>query len=136
MGGDVLVDIHLQVSPHVSVSEGHQIGVQVVRRIRVEFEDIRDITFHIDAENDEEGRPTSPDLPTRNEVRQALADCWGVLPAHSDLRLHYLGDHVHVELCATDPDVLGPGATEADLASSLDRLPWLGSFRAWKPLRE
>ena len=136
MGGDVLVDIHLQVSPQVSVSEGHQIGVQVVRRIRVAFEDIRDITFHIDAENDEEGRPTSPELPTRNEVRQALADCWGGLPAQSDLRLHYLGDHVHVELCALDPEEFGGQESEASLASKLSDLDWLGSFRAWRPMRD
>src|SRR5690606_41007174 len=51
MGHDILLDIHLVVRPEISVSEGHQIGMKVVAGMRDALGNIRDINFHIDAEN-------------------------------------------------------------------------------------
>ncbi len=48
MGNRVLLDIHLQVDPHISVSEGHEVGAWVARLLRNQFEHISDVTFHID----------------------------------------------------------------------------------------
>ncbi|WP_242634419.1 cation diffusion facilitator family transporter [Marinobacter salicampi] len=129
MGGDVLVDIHLLVDPKISVSEGHQIGMRVVRRLKEEFGQIRDITFHIDAEDDEEGTPTSTNLPTRDEV-WALLKQDHELPEGTRLRLHYLGNHVHVELFIQGP--ADTGRTQRIRALLADRR-WLGSLRLWHP---
>lgn len=130
MGSDVLVDVHLLVDPRISVSEGHQIGMRAVRRLRQAFPDLAGITFHIDAENDHDGEPTSVNLPTRKEVRQTLIARLGEGPAEWRLGLHYLGNHVHVELYL--PERGSPALVE-DMRQKLANLPWLGSFRVWYP---
>ncbi|MBD3640316.1 MAG: cation transporter [Marinobacter sp.] len=130
MGHDILLDVHLVVRPDISVSEGHQIGMQVVSGMREELDNIRDINFHIDAENDEEQTPTSERLPSRKEIRQALSERIGELPSHSRLRLHYLKNKVHLELFFDTPDKSG-SMTSEQIHEALEAYPWFGSVRIW-----
>ncbi|MCG7199899.1 cation diffusion facilitator family transporter [Marinobacter pelagius] len=130
MGHDILLDIHLVVRPDISVSEGHQIGMQVVSGMRDALDNIRDINFHIDAENDEEQLPTSERLPSRQEIRHTLEDRIGELPANSRLRLHYLKNKVHLELFFDNPDKSG-GITNDKVREALGDFPWFGSVRIW-----
>ena len=58
MGSAVILDIHLQVDPAISVSEGHHIGDWVSQQLESKFQEISDITVHIDAEDDAEGTTT------------------------------------------------------------------------------
>jgi len=53
-GGDALVDLHVQVDPCISVSEGHQIGDTVRRRLLKQIDEVTDVTVHIDPEDDEQ----------------------------------------------------------------------------------
>ena len=70
MAGKILVDLHLQVDPRVSVSEGHEIGCWVASSIRNKFPDVSDITFHIDPEDDADiDRQTPTTLRPGSEVR-------------------------------------------------------------------
>lgn len=130
MGHDILLDIHLVVRPEISVSEGHQIGMQVVSGMRDALDNIRDINFHIDAENDEEHPPTSEQLPSREGIRNLLDEHLGGLPSHTRIRLHYLRNKIHVELFFESPDD-APGLDAEQITRQLQGYPWFGSLRLW-----
>jgi cation diffusion facilitator family transporter len=130
MGHDILLDIHLVVRPEISVSEGHQIGMQVVSGMRDALDNIRDINFHIDAENDEDQPLTSERLPSREDIRAVLARHIGELPHHSRLRLHYLKNKVHLELFLDDYEEKTLFSS-ANIRDQLRDYPWFGSVRVW-----
>lgn len=130
MGHDILLDVHLVVRPEISVSEGHQIGMQVVAAMREALDNILDINFHIDAENDEDHPQTSEELPTRQEVRNILENHIDQLPANSRLRLHYLRNKVHMELFMEIPRSQElPDAQR--ISTEMEKHPWFGSLRIW-----
>jgi len=130
MGHDILLDVHLVVSPEISVSEGHQIGMQVVKAMRDSLDNILDINFHIDAENDEIHPQTSEQLPARAEIREALLQHIDNLPSNNRLRLHYLRNWVHMELFMEIPESEAlPDAHR--ISEELARYPWFGSLRIW-----
>ncbi|PPI85595.1 cation transporter [Marinobacter maroccanus] len=130
MGHDILLDIHLVVRPEISVSEGHQIGMQVVSGMRDALDNIRDINFHIDAENDEDQPLTSERLPSRGDIRAILAQHIGELPHHSRLRLHYLKNKVHLELFLDEHEEK-TAFSSANIKEQLRDYPWFGSVRVW-----
>ncbi len=130
MGHDILLDIHLVVRPEISVSEGHQIGMQVVSGMRDALDNIRDINFHIDAENDEDQPLTSERLPSREDIRAVLARHIGELPHHSRLRLHYLKNKVHLELFLDEYEEKTLFSS-ANIRDQLRDYPWFGSVRVW-----
>jgi len=112
MAGQVLVDVHLILKdPRVSVSEGHQIS-ETVRSVLIRhFDDIADVTVHIDPEDDEHAAP-GKHLGLRGQVLARLEQRWQHLPAARQIRrvnLHYLNGRIHVEVelpatLAADPD--------------------------------
>ena len=97
--GDAFVDVHIQVDPRLSVSEGHQIGDAVRRRLMSHVDEVTDVTVHIDPENDETGSPCN-DLPSREKVIAELKQRWPQLPAAAveAVTLHYLSGEIDVEL--------------------------------------
>ena len=97
--GEAFVDVHIQVDPRLSVSEGHQIGDAVRRQLIHQMEEIIDVTVHVDPENDETGSPCN-DLPARAQVIAELKRCWSQLsPAVVEtVTLHYLAGEIDVEL--------------------------------------
>lgn len=130
MGQDILLDIHLVVRPEISVSEGHQIGMQVVAGMRDALENILDINFHIDAENDEDQFLTSEKLPSREEVKRIIAEHLGEIPQRSRLRLHYLRNKLHLEIFLDEPDA-ETVFTPENVRHHLESYPWFGSARVW-----
>ncbi len=99
-GGDVLVDVHIQVSPTLSVSEGHQIGEQVRTLLINRDDEVNDVTVHIDPEDDEEGSP-SRNLPLREEILDELTRVWAdrlPLGECTDITLHYMKGRVNVDV--------------------------------------
>ncbi|MFO8141867.1 MAG: cation diffusion facilitator family transporter [Marinobacter sp.] len=131
MGHDILLDVHLVVRPEISVSEGHQIGMKVVAGMRDALGNIRDINFHIDAENDDKHpHLTEPHLPSREEIRSQISQALGELPPHSKLRLHYLKNRVHLEIFL-DEDHPAPDLTNEKVRDLLAGYPWFGSVRVW-----
>ena len=98
-GSDALVDLHVQVDPRISVSEGHQIGDTVRRRLLVRVDVVTDVTLHIDPEDDELGSPCDQ-LPLRSDLIKKLqrqwADLEGVDAEH--VTLHYLCGKLQIDL--------------------------------------
>jgi len=96
---DAFVDVHIQVDPRVSVSEGHQIGETVRRQLIDKIDVVADVTVHIDPEDDEQGSQ-SDRLPSREAVLSHLRSRWPEIPdiAFEDLTLHYLSGALHIEL--------------------------------------
>ena len=97
--GDAFVDVHIQVDPRVSVSEGHQIGDTVRRKLLDAVDVVSDVTVHIDPENDETGS-SCDDLPHREKIIQELKEGWPQLPvsAIETVTLHYLAGEIQIEL--------------------------------------
>lgn len=140
MGQDFLLDLHLQVAPSISVSEGHQIGVKVTDTIRANFDNIRDVTFHIDPEDDDPDLdPDHRDLPGRSEVLAALKERWAPLLDFEHvgaIRLHYLGERVSIEVFLKSDQALNPSTKHIpSLHDEVNRrtrdLHWIGNVQLW-----
>ena len=104
MGQDVFIDVHILVSPYLSVSEGHFIAQHVHVALMERFEQIKDVTVHVDPEDDETAYP-SLQLPTRSTLEEEL-----LLSLRDDYReiqywvLHYLEGKVTIDLIC-DPNI-------------------------------
>jgi cation diffusion facilitator family transporter len=97
--GQALVDVHIQVDPRVSVSEGHQIGDSVRRRLLERIDEVTDVTVHIDPEDDELESPCH-DLPLRSDLVRRLDRQWAHLDGvdTSHITLHYLRGRLQVDV--------------------------------------
>lgn len=99
MGHNALVDVHIQVSPKLSVSEGHHISESVEKALIEKFDEVNDVTVHIDPEDDETAA-SCKDLPLRSELLLALNHEWSkheILKHIDDVTLHYLDGRICVE---------------------------------------
>jgi len=100
LGGHAAVDVHVRVSPRLSVSEGHMISLIVEQRLKKELEEIEDVTVHIDAEDDESAI-RSNSLPLRAEVMVMLDQYWQKIPLaalRDQTILHYLDGKIEIDL--------------------------------------
>jgi len=101
MGHSALADVHILVSPKLSVSEGHQISEAVEMALTNKFDEIIDVTVHIDPEDDELTENSCKHLPLRSEVLLQLNTHWKNIPETQQLlhtTLHYLDGHINIEL--------------------------------------
>ncbi|WP_423062674.1 cation diffusion facilitator family transporter [Candidiatus Paracoxiella cheracis] len=99
-GGTIFADVHIQVSPNISVSEGHFISEKVHIYLIKNFQEIDDVTVHIDPENDETSIP-SLNLPDREKINRLLKTRWEWLPGYNKINrilLHYLNGKLYVEV--------------------------------------
>lgn len=98
MGHQVLAEVHIQVAPYLSVSEGHQIAERVRRALLAGMPGLGEATIHIDSEDDEAGGEL---LPPRSEIearlRATLRDRG--LPLPQAVTLHYQGEQLELDLC-------------------------------------
>jgi len=138
MGSRTLLDIHLQVAPYLSVSEGHEIGVWVARKLRDDFEHISDVTFHIDPEDDEETDNPDPArmLPLRPNIMAQLEQCWqgdADYERPHQTTLHYLNLSLDVDLYFSSDqiDTTQIKNLEERLKAKAAHLPWLRDVKVW-----
>ena len=115
MGPKTLVDVHILLDdPKLSVSEGHQISETARAELIRKFDDIEDVTVHIDPEDDEvvaQGRH----LGLRGDVEARLRAAWADVPGAEAIRritLHYLDGRIQVEIELPLDLVLGGDAPE------------------------
>ena len=134
-GSDALVDVHLLVDGALSVSEGHQIGESVRGRLMNDFDDITDVTVHIDPEDDERNSPCH-DLPMREDMLLRLKEQWKGLDTGDAIEkviIHYLGGKVHLELVLSRkaiPEATRQGITES-LIEAAKRLDEVGDVKVY-----
>ena len=97
--GNAFIDVHIQVDPRLSVSDGHQVGDNVRQQIMGNIEIVSDVTVHIDPENDEFESPCLA-LPSREKVLDELKQQWSQFPdvVVENVTLHYLSGEIHVDL--------------------------------------
>lgn len=115
MGGDALVDVHVQVSPKLSVSEGHHIGESVRKQLIEGFPYVSDVMVHVDTENDQ-AAAASYHLPDRHFIINHLNETFSGLVLADKVRrttLHYIDGQIHAEIILplalleeNDPDTI------------------------------
>ena len=128
--GHTMLDLHVVVPPRISVSEGHEIGNEVSRRLRNAFPALTDLTFHIDPEDDTgEGDPSRfPGLPLRPDVEAALAERWASLDVWPEIReigLHYLDGKVTVVICLDEQSPFDSDTVIHRLEAAARDIEWL-----------
>jgi len=136
IGGYASADVHVQVEPWLSVSEGHMIAVVVEESLKKEIEEIDDVTVHIDPEDDQ-AAPSCSGLPVRSTAMASLAAAWKDVPG-ADQRtrvvLHYLNGRIHVDaffpLSQADSPEAADGLGRA-LREPLASLPEFGNLRLY-----
>lgn len=118
MGHSILLDLHIQVSPRISVSEGHRVAEAVRLALRERAPRLADVMVHVDPEEDTDGGPSNA-LPLRGELVERLRPAWTGLAAAErieGLTLHYLGGRAHLQI------VLGPPSTGVEPAAEAEAL--------------
>lgn len=106
LGGEAYIDVHIQVPPRLSVSEGHQISEAVRQELIGKIDEVSDVTVHIDPEDDETSIPCKG-LPNRQAVEERLKLRLAEVPEADQIRnltIHYLNGKV--ELIITLPSSL------------------------------
>lgn len=101
-GGRALVDLHIQVAPYISVSEGHQIAEQVRWALREADPNLIDVMVHVDSENDVTATPGRNHLPSRAELDAHLP---GLIH-----QIHYRKGSVEVDLWVPAGEKVDPAA--------------------------
>lgn len=104
-GGDILLELHIQVGPELTVTEGHYIGEQVVERLLTVFDEVTYVIYHIDTRNDHASPRAELQLPKRAEIERLFSQFHARLPANlkelvtgAQLNLHYLPSGVVIDV--------------------------------------
>ncbi|PTY36724.1 hypothetical protein BGP77_05395 [Saccharospirillum sp. MSK14-1] len=96
MGPDLFVDAHLRVDSRISVSEGHQINEWALTTLKQQYDDIADVTLHIDHEPDPDDSQVRPLAPLRPAVERLLAEY--DVRDYDRLIIHYHQQRAQLEL--------------------------------------
>lgn len=100
LGGEIFADIHIQVNPRISVSEGHYIADHVYKALIQAIEHLGDVTVHIDPEDDETQKPCA-NLPDRPTLLKQLNSHWAKLPHYADIQgitIHYYNGKIDLDV--------------------------------------
>lgn len=96
MGPDLFVDAHLRVDSRISVSEGHQINEWALTTLKSQFDDIADVTLHIDHEPDAQDSQVRALAPLRPRIESLLAEYQ--VRNYDRLIIHYHQQRAQLEL--------------------------------------
>ena len=136
VGHSAMADVHVQVAPWLSVSEGHMISIAVEEAIKKEVSEVTDITVHIDPEDDELS-PTCKGLPLREEAIKCLKDSWEKIDCvgwDERILLHYLAGRIDVEVLLPHACYQGEAhsaSLEAKLKEAVQEYSWFGSIKLY-----
>lgn len=140
MGSRTILDLHLEVAPYLSVSEGHEIGVWVAKTLKENISHISDVTVHIDPEDDTELEIAklgpSQLLPLRPDILAILNRSWQDDPEFElphFTTLHYLESSIDVDLfySADQLDISRIADLEERLKQKGEQLKWLREVKVW-----
>ncbi|MGB0734328.1 MAG: cation transporter dimerization domain-containing protein, partial [Pontibacterium sp.] len=140
MANKLLLELHIQVSPHCSASEGHFIGNQCINALKQSHPDLGHIIFHIDTYDDADEEnlllehnslPSVPPIPRsqiESMISAALAD-QHINTNNWQLQIYY-DKKIHLKLMFEDA-APSPQVIEA-LQQAFTNEPWLGSIQYWQ----
>ena len=102
MGSDVLIDVHILVSPKISVSEGHYIAQHVHQALITQIASVNDVIVHVDPEDDEISSP-SLHLPSRKVLQeQLLTEIHIDFPEILFWNVHYLDGTISIDIVCNE----------------------------------
>jgi divalent metal cation (Fe/Co/Zn/Cd) transporter len=109
MGPRVLVDLHVQVDPSTTVSDGHQVAERVRQFVFGEHGGVSEVLVHIDPEPDQDLAPddqlSRPRGEIESEVRQIAQGVDGVR-AVTHVMAHFLERRVALQVeIEVDPEL-------------------------------
>ena len=130
-------DVHVQVNPFLSVSEGHIISVSVERVAKECIEELDDVTVHIDPENDEE-KEDAPykNLPERAQALKIISQSLRLENCSYEIertQLHYLEGEILVDfyLSVDYLDNNKISTINFDLSEIIKKLPGFGEVKVY-----
>jgi len=98
MAHKVLIDAHVQVDGHISVSEGHRVAEDVRGRVLRDHDDVLDMLVHVDPEDDLTATVPA-EMPSREDLLVHLRSLLGDESLEFEkIQLHYLGQRVEAEV--------------------------------------
>lgn len=100
LGADIFVDIHVEVDPYISVSEGHAISENVEHCLKDNIEYVSDVVVHIDPYNEESG--PYPKHYSRKELENNIYSIVKTVISGAEiyrLTLHLLREELSAEIC-------------------------------------
>lgn len=100
MAGKIFLDVHVIVNNRLSVSEGHHIGDQVLTALYQSVDDVRDVTVHVDSEDDELFSDNAK-LPRRQQLLAQLNSHWQDLPGYAQIEhitIHYIEGKLELDV--------------------------------------
>ncbi len=128
MGGDILIDVHILVSPRISVSEGHFIAQQVHGALLKRLPRLQDVVVHVDPEDDELNQPCVS-LLNRLQLEEHLFLPWQQECTHlENWVLHYLDGKIYVDLFFSDT-VNPPSFLQQRVAADVLHFPEIKKVR-------
>ncbi len=102
MAHRALVDAHILVDPHISVSEGHSIAERARSRVLESHAMVSDVLVHVDPEDDVDHDEHAARLPDRCALLGHLSALMEGLPNPDRVVLHYLGGRIEAEVFFLD----------------------------------
>ena len=131
MGHKALVDVHVQVSPRISVSEGHLIAEFARARVLKSHPEVLDVLVHVDAEDDMEPAGQFRQAPDRAALITHLHALLGPEVALVDEPVfHYLGQRVEAEVYLAPALIADPphlAQLKTRVAEALKSDPWFSA---------
>ncbi len=98
MAHRALVDAHILVDPHISVSEGHYIAERARARVLKSHPAVSNVLVHVDPEDDTEHDENARRMPGRTELMEHLSPLLEGLPRPHRVLFHYVGGKVEAEV--------------------------------------
>jgi cation diffusion facilitator family transporter len=99
MGGDVLVDLHVQVPPDITVSHGHQIAEQVRSQLLAADPGVSEVLVHIDPEaDDEHGTPRVQHVDNPENLVRTVAGTVEGVQSVTHVLCHFIHGRLEIQL--------------------------------------
>ena len=135
-GHKISADVHVQVNPFLSVSEGHIISVSVERVAQDCVEGLSDVTVHIDPEDDDDENTPYEGLPERAQARRILQQALKLEQCDYEIertQLHYLDGKILVDFFLSLDCLQTVDAQEINnkLSSIVGQLPGFGEVKVY-----
>lgn len=100
LGSNIFVDVHVEVDPYISVSEGHAISENVEHCLKDNIEHVFDVTVHIDPYNEESG--PYPKHFSRKKLEKVIKNAIKQVSPQEKIEkitLHLLREEISAEIC-------------------------------------